>query len=205
MIGRKKASCSIVPQQKANYMRPNMHSDIVKVTAFLCLLPAITGCSYGWPQSIKAPDYNANIQKLAVIENLGAIPFRESFNKTLTAMVRSCGAQITFISTQQLPAANSRENSANGASNPNAFDATLSIEVTSFTQVTRFGFAIGEPDSYNYTLSLKDTGGKNVWKALMNFYAGSVVIADKGDVFASEVVAQMNKDKILTGCPHADE
>jgi hypothetical protein len=176
------------------------HSKNIKLIAFLSFSLSVVGCTTTMRvESNKAPDYTANIHRLAIIENLGPVNFQQSFDKNLTEMMRTCGAQATFINPLQIFQDPTGSVLTKGASG-NSFDAVLTIELTSFDQLTRYGVPVGDPGQYHYAFTLKNTDGKKVWKALITFVAGNVILSDKGQVFASDVVKQMNTDGLFTGC-----
>ncbi|MDE2029821.1 MAG: hypothetical protein KGI97_04570 [Alphaproteobacteria bacterium] len=170
----------------------------------LCLILPVMGCTIMHAESIKDPNYKANIRRLAIVEQLGPSYFQDSFNKNLTEMLHTCGAQVTLVSAGEAfanPSGPVLKKDANG----NAFDAALTIVLTSYQRLTRYGMPIGDPDNFHYTFTLRDAGGKEVWKSLMVFDSGNVVLADKGLIFAADVVKKMNNDGLFTGCAPPDE
>lgn len=181
-----------------------MHNNNLRPFALLCLMFFVTGCTIMRAGSIKDPNYTASIHRLAIVEQLGPAPFQESFDKNLKDMMHACGADVTFVSLGQIltdPSRSALKKDANG----NPFDSVLTIDITSYQQLTRYGVPIGAPDNFHYTLTLRDAGGKKVWKSLMIFTAGNVVTSDKGQIFAADVIKEMNKDGLLaTGCTVPD-
>jgi len=180
-----------------------MSGKTLRLIALFCLSFVVVGCNTMHVETNKDPNYQANIHRLVIVENLGGASFQGSLDKNLTSMINACGAKPTFVNLVQIikdPSHRILKKDANGIS----YDALLTIEMTSSDQLTRYGAPVGTP-TYHYTLTLIDPGsGKKVWKALMTFVTGNVILSDKGQLLASDIITQMNKDGLFTECVPKD-